>query len=114
MTSPPAVCESAPRFRDDAAVTVVCATEGYPHAPRSGDVIEGLDAARAIDRREHLLRRCRPGLGRRARHVGRAGPERDRPRPTRASSASSCAYQAVGCLAWPGMVVRSDIARAEP
>ena len=40
---------SAPRFRDDAAVTVVCATEGYPHAPRSGDVIEGLDAARAVD-----------------------------------------------------------------
>src|SRR5258705_9284405 len=37
------------RFVDDAAVTVVCATENYPASPRTGDRIEGLDAARAID-----------------------------------------------------------------
>ena len=31
-------------FRDDACVTVVLATEGYPVATRTGDVIDGLDA----------------------------------------------------------------------
>ena len=30
-------------------VTVVCASEGYPSAPRTGDVISGIDAARAMD-----------------------------------------------------------------
>lgn len=30
-------------WRDEAAVTVVVASEGYPAAPRTGDVIEGLD-----------------------------------------------------------------------
>src|SRR5215212_924970 len=36
--------ESEPHFDDRAAVTVVLATEGYPLAPRTGDVIEGLEA----------------------------------------------------------------------
>ena len=34
---------------DDAAVTVVLAAEGYPTAPRTGDVIEGLDRVAAHD-----------------------------------------------------------------
>ena len=33
-------------FSREAAVTVVCATEGYPLTQRSGDVIEGLDRLR--------------------------------------------------------------------
>lgn len=36
-----------PRFVRDAAVTVVLATEGYPTAPRTGDVIEGIVDAEA-------------------------------------------------------------------
>jgi phosphoribosylamine--glycine ligase len=32
-------------WRDEAAVTVVVASEGYPAAPRTGDVVHGLDAA---------------------------------------------------------------------
>ena len=36
-------------FRDDACVTVVLATEGYPAAPRVGDVIKGLDDVRGLD-----------------------------------------------------------------
>lgn len=39
----------APRFTDDAAVTVVMATEGYPVSARTGDVISGLDDAAAAD-----------------------------------------------------------------
>jgi phosphoribosylamine--glycine ligase len=40
---------STPTFTDDAAVTVVLASEGYPESPRTGDVITGLDEANALD-----------------------------------------------------------------
>jgi phosphoribosylamine--glycine ligase len=41
--------ELAPlRWRDQAAVTVVVAAEGYPAAPVAGDVVEGLDEASAV------------------------------------------------------------------
>ncbi len=36
------------RWRDQAAVTVVVAAEGYPAAPVLGDVVEGLDEAAAV------------------------------------------------------------------
>jgi phosphoribosylamine--glycine ligase len=36
------------RWREDAAVTVVVAAEGYPAAPALGDVVEGLDEAAAV------------------------------------------------------------------
>ena len=41
--------ETKVAFADDACVTVVLAAEGYPTAPRTGDVISGLDAAAALD-----------------------------------------------------------------
>jgi phosphoribosylamine---glycine ligase len=37
------------RWHDGAAVTVVVSVAGYPQAPRTGDVIEGVDAAGALD-----------------------------------------------------------------
>ncbi|MGH3487386.1 MAG: phosphoribosylamine--glycine ligase, partial [Actinopolymorphaceae bacterium] len=37
------------RWHDGAAVTVVVSVAGYPQAPRTGDVIEGLDDAAALD-----------------------------------------------------------------
>jgi phosphoribosylamine---glycine ligase len=37
------------RWSDDAAVTVVVASAGYPTAPRAGDPIEGLDAANEVE-----------------------------------------------------------------
>ncbi|KAA1425220.1 phosphoribosylamine--glycine ligase [Mumia zhuanghuii] len=39
----------APVWRDGAAVTVVVAAEGYPVAPRKGDVIRGVDDADAVE-----------------------------------------------------------------
>src|SRR3954464_13851599 len=36
------------RWRREAAVTVVVAADGYPAAPVTGDVIEGLDEAAAV------------------------------------------------------------------
>src|SRR5688572_29871233 len=37
------------RWRDDAALTVVMAAEGYPAAPTKGSVISGVDAAGGVD-----------------------------------------------------------------
>ncbi len=36
-------------WSDEAAVTVVVASEGYPAAPRTGDVITGLDVAESVE-----------------------------------------------------------------
>lgn len=38
-----------PQWRTGSAVTVVVASEGYPKSPRTGDVIEGVDAANALE-----------------------------------------------------------------
>ena len=40
---------SRPRFADEAAVTVVVASEGYPQTPLTGRPLTGLDAAAALD-----------------------------------------------------------------
>lgn len=97
-------------FADDAAVTVVCASEGYPGALRTGDPIAGLDEARAV-----------PGVQVFAAGVG-AGPDGElvtaggrvldvtAVAPTLAR-ASAAAYTAVGKISWPGMHTRADIAR---
>ena len=37
--------QAPPRWRDEAAVTVVVAADGYPAAPRTGARVGGLDAA---------------------------------------------------------------------
>lgn len=38
-----------PVFRDEVAITVVLASEGYPEAPQTGRPIEGLDEAAAVE-----------------------------------------------------------------
>ena len=38
-----------PEFRDDACVTVVLASEGYPDSPQTGRRLTGLEAAEAVD-----------------------------------------------------------------
>jgi phosphoribosylamine---glycine ligase len=40
---------AAPTFDDGAAVCVVCAASGYPTSVRTGDAIDGVEAAEAID-----------------------------------------------------------------
>ncbi|MGI8754487.1 MAG: phosphoribosylamine--glycine ligase [Acidimicrobiales bacterium] len=104
---------AAPTFADDAAVLVVAATECYPLAPRSGDVIEGLEAARAVegatvwcagvgaDRDGRLV----TAGGRVLDVVGR-GPD--------AATARARAYEALAQLSWPGMHHRSDVAAPTP
>jgi len=98
-----------PSFSPDAAVTVVLAAEGYPASPRTGDVIDGLEAAAT-----------RPGVSVYCAGVGRAtdgrlttaggrvlnvtalGPDLDQARRR--------AYAGVVEISWPGMQYRRDIA----
>lgn len=101
--------EGAPTYADEAAVLVVAAAEGYPTEVRSGDPIEGLDAARheegatvfltgvALDERDQLV----TAGGRVLNVVGR-GPD--------VPTARQRAYRALGRISWPGLHHRSDIA----
>ncbi|MDQ3145737.1 MAG: phosphoribosylamine--glycine ligase [Actinomycetota bacterium] len=98
-----------PSFGDDAAVTVVCATEGYPGAPRPGDPIAGMAEAEALD---GVTVHCAGvgagpdgGLvtaGGRVLDVTALGPS--------VAEARRRAYEAVGCISWPGLHHRTDIA----
>ncbi|HEX2046642.1 MAG TPA: phosphoribosylamine--glycine ligase [Acidimicrobiales bacterium] len=101
--------ESAPRFDDRAAVTVVLATEGYPFRPRTGDVIGGLDEADALpDVTVFRAGVDRDPDGRWLTAGGRVlnvtGMGEDLP------AARATAYGAVSRISWPGMQYRADIA----
>ncbi|MGH9182376.1 MAG: phosphoribosylamine--glycine ligase [Acidimicrobiales bacterium] len=101
--------QTRPIFLADAAVTVVCAAEGYPGTPRVGDRVEGLEAARSV---EGVTVHCAGvaagdggGLltaGGRVLDVTAVAPTLDQAR--------GAAYRAVGRLSWPGMHYRRDIA----
>jgi len=103
--------EHAPTFVDDAQVTVVLASEGYPTSPRTGDVITGLDAARALDGVSVYCAGVRAGAdgelltagGRVLNVCGRAAT---------VAEARSRAYAGVAEISWPGMHFRTDIAGA--
>jgi phosphoribosylamine---glycine ligase len=100
------------RFADDACVSVVLAAQGYPGAPRGGDVISGLDDAAAI-----------PGVT-----VFHGGTARDQSGAivtaggrildvtttgSDLTQARARAYDAAGCITWPGVQYRRDIAAAQ-
>ena len=110
-----------PVYADDAAVTVVCASEGYPASPRTGDAIAGIAAANAV---EGVTVFCAgvaaapkgpdgaesPGqdgqelvtAGGRVLTVTGQGPD--------LATARERAYAGVTHIDWPGRYVRSDIA----
>jgi phosphoribosylamine--glycine ligase len=100
---------SVPTFTTDAMVCVVLSAEGYPAAPRTGDVIEGLDEARAIEGvtvfGAGVARDAAGALvtagGRVLDVVGR-GPD--------LATARSRAYAGVDAISWPGSYHRLDIA----
>ncbi len=98
-----------PTFSDDAAVLVVAAAPGYPTDVRTGDPVDGLEAARAVDGATVLS----AGVGRdaagqlvtaggRVLDVVGQGPD--------VRTARARAYDAIGRLSWPGLHHRSDIA----
>jgi phosphoribosylamine---glycine ligase len=99
-----------PEFDSGAAVTVVCASEGYPQAPRTGDRIEGLDAAGSIEGVTVFAAGVAAGpngslvtAGGRVLDVTGTGPD--------IAIARDRAYQGVAQISWPGMQYRSDIAQ---
>ena len=97
----------APRWRDDAALTVVLAANGYPGTPLKGTEIRGLDAARAT-----------PGV-----EIFHAGTRREgdkivadggrvlnvTARGATVAEAQARAYAAIAKIDWPGGFCRHDI-----
>ncbi|MGZ4612919.1 MAG: phosphoribosylamine--glycine ligase [Kineosporiaceae bacterium] len=98
-----------PRWRRDAAVTVVVAAQGYPAAPVTGDVVEGLPEAEAVEGAWVLQAgtavdadgRVITAGGRVLSVVG-TGPD--------LAAARATAYEAVGRIRLRGGHYRSDIA----
>ncbi len=96
--------------REDACVTVVLASEGYPVSPRTGDVIEGLDEADALDDVAvfHAGTSAADGRirtsGGRVLAVSALGSD--------IAAARSLAYAAADLIEWPGVQYRRDIAEA--
>ena len=94
-----------PSFSTDAMVTVVCAAEGYPDTPRTGDRIVGIEDAGALDGVTVFCAGVGPGMttagGRVLDVTGRA---------TTVAEARERAYAGVARISWPGMYHRADIA----
>jgi phosphoribosylamine--glycine ligase len=98
---------SEPTFVDDAFVTVVLSTGGYPVKPYdTGHVIDGLAEAESMD--DVTVFRYVPGDradGGRVLSVTAKAPN--------VPAARTLAYDAVGRISWPGMHFRTDIASDE-
>jgi phosphoribosylamine--glycine ligase len=97
-----------PEFSDDACVTVVLASEGYPDAPQTGRPITGLEAAEAVPgvrvlhaATAHDGDRLLATGGRVLNVVARAADFAD---------ARARAYQALGSIGLEGSHYRTDIA----
>ena len=97
------------RFDDGTCVTVVLATEGYPESKRTGDVIEGLDAAAEVPGVTIFhagTERADDGAlitaGGRVLDVTAVGAD--------LAGARTRAYDAAGQIKWPGVQYRRDIA----
>ncbi len=100
---------SVPAFDDGAAVAVVCASEGYPTSPRTGDRIGGLDAAADVEGVTVFAAGVAADpdgalvtAGGRVLTVTGRGPT--------VYEARQRAYEAVAEISWPGMCHRTDIA----
>ena len=100
-----------PTISSDHTVTVVCASEGYPASPRTGDPISGIDAARALDGVSVYCAGVAAGddgalvtAGGRVLNVCGRGPT--------LADARRRAYDGVARIEWSGMYHRTDIAQA--
>jgi phosphoribosylamine--glycine ligase len=98
-----------PTYDDDAAVLVVLAAEGYPGPVRTGDAIEGIDAARQVPDVTVLCAGVADlGDGQLVTAGGRVLDVVGRGADV--TQARARAYQALGHLRWPGAFHRTDIA----
>ena len=98
-----------PTFSPDHTVTVVCAADGYPSSPRTGDAISGIDEARAIEGVSVYCAGVAAGddgglvtAGGRVLNVCGRG--------STLAEARARAYEGVARIGWRGMYHRTDIA----
>lgn len=100
---------SEAEFDDDHCVTVICASEGYPASPRTGDPISGLADASAC---EGVMVFCAGvGAGAAGELVTSGGRVLNvTGRASTLAEARRRAYDAVSRITWPGMFHRHDIA----
>jgi phosphoribosylamine--glycine ligase len=96
---------STPTFDDGAAITIALCSEGYPTSTRTGDPIEGIVDAEAVDG----VTVYRAGVGAGDTTAGGRVLNVTALAPTIAE-ARSRAYDAVARISWPGMHHRTDIA----
>jgi phosphoribosylamine--glycine ligase len=95
------------RWREEAALTVVMAANGYPGPPQLGSEIKGLDMAAATEGVEifHAGTRCEDGRffanGGRVLSVTALGRD--------VAEAQTRAYAAIAKIDWPGGFCRKDI-----
>ena len=105
------LADTAPlRWFDDAVVNVVMATQGYPGAYEKGSVIEGVDAAEAME--EVIVFHAGTRIG---RNCGKLKANGGRVLGVTASASTlkdavERAYAAVDAIDWPEGFVRRDIA----
>ena len=111
----------SPVYGDDAAVTVVCASEGYPSSPRTGDFIAGIEAANT---EEGVTVFCAGVAAADEGRLGAISPDQDSQDLVTAggrvlnitgqgpdlATARERAYAGVTHIDWPGRYVRLDIA----
>jgi phosphoribosylamine---glycine ligase len=98
--------EAQPKWKDDAALTVVMAAEGYPGEPKKGTVIDGVEAAEATGATVfHAGTALRDGTlvatGGRVLGVTATGAS--------VTEAKANAYAAVDRIDWPEGFCRRDI-----
>ena len=98
-----------PAFVPDAAVTVVLAAPGYPRAPRTGDPVEGLEEAAAVDGVTVFCAGVAADGDGRLRTAGGRVLAVTALAPSLAAARES-AYRAVSAVAWDGIQYRTDIA----
>ena len=97
-------------FSDDACVTVVLATEGYPVSPyRTGDAIHGLTDAAAVS--SVTIFHAGTAVGPDHAFVTAGGRVLDVTATGRSiADARARAYEAAALIDWPGAYYRRDIA----
>jgi phosphoribosylamine---glycine ligase len=95
------------RWYDDAALTVVMATKGYPGDYAKGSVIEGLDRAASLPDVEIFHAATKSDGGRLLADGGRVLDVTARGKSV--AEAQSRAYQAVDLVRWPDGFCRRDI-----
>ncbi len=97
-----------PPPRPTAAVCVVLAAEGYPGTPRTGDVIDGLDAAGQVDGVQVI----HAGTAHAGGHVVTAGGRilGITAEGADLADARERAYTAAARVSWPGVHYRRDVA----